>query len=1775
MANAVRVLGPLLVVDADGVAVDPGGKRQRRLLAALAIHRGDVVSVDTLIDIVFEGHPTEAAGRTLQTYVSRLRRSLDGNGSDSDGDSPGRHGPDGEGIERIAPGYVLTLDAEHTDSGRMESLLAAAQSAAAAGDHAKAVGLFDQALRLSHGEPYAEFAAEPWAMAEATRLTELRATAIEDRAESQLALGGHAEVIGDLEPFTVEEAIRERPRRQLMLALYRSGRQAESLRVYNNYFALLSDEMGLEPSGEIRELESKIIANDPSLDLIPMGGQSLRGYQLYEELGRGLFSTVFRGTQPAVGRDVAVKVIRADLANDPEFIRRFETEAHLVATLEHPYIVPLYDFWREPGAAYLVMRWLRGGTLETRITARPLSLTESGDLITQVGEALDFAHASGIVHRDVKPGNVFLDDLGNYFLGDFGIARAAAHPGEPQRELDIRQLPYASPEQIREEPVGPETDVYNVGVLLYEALTGHRPFAATSAEQLIDFQLHQPLPIVARERDDVPAAVDEVIQRATAKFAAGRYTSAGQLVREFGEAIGVASPLRQRTSRSGRQIEAGPNPYKGLKAFGESDSGDFFGRGRVVDELLAALARPRAPGRLVTVVGASGSGKSSLVHAGLVPSLREGSLPGSKDWFVATMMPGRKPYAELESALLKIAVNPPDRLMETLTSGPSGIATTINRVLPTSDSELVLVVDQFEEIYTMTEHRDVAGKFVEALLAATTDPHSRTRVVLTLRADFYDRPLGDPVTAEAIKQSTVVVTPLSSDELAAAIEKPAQRVGAHFEDGLVARIAADLTDQPGALPLLQYTLAELYDRSNGVLTHETYEAVGGISQAMANRAETIYRDLAGHGIEGTRLLFSRLVTLGDGSEDTRRRVVLSEFRGGIGVEAAMEAFGSSRMLSFDHDPVSREPTVEVAHEALIREWPRLRNWIDDDRDGLRVHRHLTDATAAWEARGRDPADLYRGSRLAGATAWSDKHPAELNQSERRFLDTSSEASEADQARTRRQNRRLRGALVIVALVAAIALVAGMVAFREERTADQAQAVAQIERDSAESAQLLADQQAELAAEQAKLAGEQAELALERQNLLDGAALRSKASNLQSSDPRLATLLALEAYRVDPTPLSLDALGGGLLGSPGWMGSLPTRWVQYSEFGPWLVSSEGSDLVVRSVDDFDEVIRRISFADAPNGPRSISPGGDRIAQIVGDKLHIVDLTNGEIGPPDTDPTATHPESRRRRTWLPTWTTDGSHVVVNDKPVAIYKVDGITAELVHTVPVASALEQVPVWIATHPEEELMALSIDGEIEIWDTSTLGDSPPEVLKTYDDLQAVILNWADDGTLYVISTAGSGRPVSTIREVGLTPIALEGVNSAAVWVEPLSDGNLFVGGPAEARVIDPVLGEVVAGPWPTSHGGAMMPVELDGGDTLAVNQIGDQSVVDLWSVVGGNTLSNTLPPGPSSTQDMHAQYFPSDGIVAFGVGRLYPTSVWLVAAQELQQIKLDGSADDRHLIVSPTDDGAVVASVDGQGNVTIHELPSGRSIAGPYPVRSDLGGGIGSVYVNANRSVIYVMEQEPQQVTAYGFTTGDKLGETEPGGSGGWWTVLQEEHGQGVMVGLGGTQIFDLESLEPLGNVVKTLGSQAFPAESGSLMTVPASGLIEIIDLESADREVISSITGTGSLAGFIGTADDYLVGWGTYDRSEPGIGFWDIESGQSLGPIVGGIVGDLSTRGAVTQVREGRAHVWNVDPSTWPEIACQVTASNLSLVEWEAHMPGDEPIRATCPQLPLVSEF
>ncbi len=587
----------------------------------------------------------------------------------------------------------------------------------------------------------------------------------------------------------------------------------------------------------------------------------------------------------------------------------------------------------------------------------------------------------------------------------------------------------------------------------------------------------------------------------------------------------------------------GEPPYKGLQFFGEADAEWFFGR----DETTARLVDDLRGQRFLAVVGASGSGKSSIIRAGLVPALRRAT---DARWEIVVITPTVHPLEALAVGLTRgsESVTAAATLMDdlardarslhlyvqkTLTPHPSPMNRLGEgglRTAPLSRSshgrgvggegKVLLVVDQFEELFTLCRKEDERRAFVDNLLYAAGADGGTTTVVLALRADFYDHLAPYPALREAVAKHQEYIGPMSADELRLAIEEPARRGGWEFVPGLVDLMLQDVgagkgqQPEPGALPLLSHALLETWRRRRGnTMSLRGYNEAGGVRGAIARTAETVYRQLSPQEQPVARSVFLRLTELGEGTQDTRRRAAVSELipppplGDPAQVEDVLVKLADARLIT------TGEGTVEVAHEALIREWPTLRGWLTQDREGLRLHRHLTQSAQEWESLGRDAGALYRGSRLAQVAEWAGANSRELNALEQAFLAGSQELARREE--TDREAQRQRE------LVAAQQLAAA----ERQRAEEQARAAGRLRQRAVYLAVALVAAAGllfaalwlwRMANQNARASEEQARLATSRE-------LATAAVNNLAVDPERSALLALQALNKAETLEAANAL----------------------------------------------------------------------------------------------------------------------------------------------------------------------------------------------------------------------------------------------------------------------------------------------------------------------------------------------------------------------------------------------------------------------------------------------------------------------------------------------------------------------------------------------------------------------------------------------------------------------------------------------------------------------------
>ena len=751
-----RILGPLEVSAGDG-PIELGGRRQRTVLAALLLNANRIISTDQLIDIVWGEDPPPTARRSTQAYVSRLRK-LFGSGR----------------IEPAEPGYRLRVEDGELDADRFEALVTIARSAAMV-DLPGAFAAVTEALSLWRGDALADLRAEETIAARALIFDEARLSAFEDRFDFELALGRDEAAIPRLEACLADNPYRERFWGQLMLALYRSGRQADALKAFGRARKRLVEDLGIDPSPELRALEEQILNQDPEI-----------------------------------------------------------------------------------------------------------------------------AHGSSV----------------------------------------------------------------------------------------------------------------------------------------------GAGPIDGDSIR---------NPYKGLASFTEDDSGDFYGRERLVGMVVDRFA---SGARLVAVVGPSGCGKSSLLSAGAVPALRSRSQRSGTVLRVIHMEPGKHPFEALERAIVRQCGEAPEGLLEDLEREP---ANAIDAICGEAERSTVLAVDQFEDLFVAVDPV-VSERFIAVLVHLATRPKRNVSVLLALRADFYDRPLRHPGLADPFVRGMVAVTPLNTEELRAAIVEPAARVGVVMDPDLVLRLMEDIRREPSALPQLQYVLTRLFEARSGiVISAAHYDEVGGMRGILARRAESAYLALGKGDRAAARQVFLRLVRVRDGGLVTRRRAPLDEMVALNPIASSvLDRFSSYRLIGFDRDPVSGQPTVSLVHEALIADWARLRSWIALDRVDLQLRELLDVEARTWQESDYAPDYLLAGSRLQQFEEWDERTSLALTDAERSYLTASCErrASELSIENERairerslesRAHNRAVALAFVMSLAAIVAAVLAVVAIALGRAAEQQAADAEADR----------------------------------------------------------------------------------------------------------------------------------------------------------------------------------------------------------------------------------------------------------------------------------------------------------------------------------------------------------------------------------------------------------------------------------------------------------------------------------------------------------------------------------------------------------------------------------------------------------------------------------------------------------------------------------------------------------------------------------------------------------
>jgi len=786
-------------------------------------------------------------------------------------------------------------------------------------------------------------------------------------------------------------------------------------------------------------------------------GTVIKHYEIIRKLGAGGMGMVFLARDTRLGRLVAIKFL---LAHSGPAAARFLVEARTTARCRHENIVVIYDVDELDGYPYMVLEYIEGKPLREVMVERAANDQAASphfalELALPITRALVCAHEMEIVHRDLKPENILLSESGVLRVLDFGIAKqmtpelaavTGLEPTLPHTSVQITQdgalagtFPYMSPEQWLMEPLDGRTDLWALGIILFELLAGEHPVAPITLAALADVaDVSIPMPSLRERRPDL-GPIAEIVDRCLKKQKEERFGSARELLAAL-EAL-LSSTRAQEQTGAGEE-----SPFAGLAAFQEEDASRFFGRESDVAAVVGMLRQHE----LITIAGPSGAGKSSFVRAGVIPALK---LSG-RSLEAIVVRPGLRPLAALADVLEDLTntgdgaeVPAPESLARSLGSSPGLLGARLRARCRArgADHRILLFVDQLEELYTLGTSPAERARFFSILAGVADDASSPLRVLLTVRADFLDRISEDRRFLTAVTRGLVFLPPIGPESLRAALEKPLAALQYRFEDeDLVTEMIDGLAGAKSPLPLLQFTATKLWegrDRERRLLTREGYHALGGVAGALSTHADAVLAGLSPREQLLARAIFLRLVT----PERTRAIVPWDELCAldpdREAVARVAERLANARILAIEAAADGEDKLVELLHESLIERWSKLDQWLDEVQHDAQFLVELRNAAQQWEKNGEAEDFLWRDRAADTAGSWLEEHrtglsgegAAPLGEREARYL--------AAVVHLSQRTRRLRRTLFIAAsaLSGAIAVVVVVLALRARAQASRADA----------------------------------------------------------------------------------------------------------------------------------------------------------------------------------------------------------------------------------------------------------------------------------------------------------------------------------------------------------------------------------------------------------------------------------------------------------------------------------------------------------------------------------------------------------------------------------------------------------------------------------------------------------------------------------------------------------------------------------------------------------------
>ena len=976
----------------------------------------------------------------------------------------------------------------------------------------------------------------------------------------------------------------------------------------------------------------------------------------------------------------------------------------------------------------------------------------------------------------------------------------------------------------------------------------------------------------------------------------------------------------------------GESPYQGLAAFREENADFFFGREDFTDRLMDAVETHPL---VAVIVGSSGSGKSSAVFAGLIPRLRK-----KKGWSIIQFRPGSQPLNALITELLPMLE--PDlstaerlvearKLAEAVRIGDLPLYDVVNQVIEkhADIDHLLLVVDQFEELYTLCPDEELQGQFkdelLDVVLATGGKRKKRFVLLLTLRADFMGQALTHRPFADALQEASLLMGPMTREELRSAVEKPAEMQGAAFEPGLVERILDDVGEKPGNLPLLEFALTLLWEaQSDGWLTHTDYESIGCVEGALARYADEVFDGLEKVDQEQARRIFVQLVKPGEGTEDTRRIAVrdeLPEADWGL-----VKHLADTRLVVTGRDPDGND-TVEVVHEALIQRWGQFQRWMQDDRDFRSWQERLRTSARGWEASDRNAGALLRGLSLTEAERWLGERGSELSHAEVEYIQISlaerlerrkeEEARQAREARLERTRRTLTwGLMAVLSIGLAVALGLSYFAFNQRDEAQRsanANATAQVEALSESQARATAQADTEV---QRQAALVQASIGLSSQAALE----------LQGTSPERAVPLALEALEDYPYTWQAErALGEAVFSNHLELSLVHGAWVNTAVWSPdqtrILTASDDGTARVWDALTGESIFTFEHDAWVPGA--FWSPTGDRILTHTGEGGEV------DLGPKvwdaKTGDLILSIPSESGEAMGSDWSPDGTQILIptmsgegDEQKIKVW--DVFSGDILFTLeaPQVCADYGCTVGIrAWSPSgDRILTRDYEGGFQIWDAAS-GEAIHQIQGHSTKIRSAawspggdrVLTASDDGILKVWEAA---EGVEVLMMVGHT----NGIQKA-MW-SPSGDHIVSASFDGTARVWDARTGEEIV--TFTEHTAIVWVAAWSPAGQFIVTGSLD-GTAKVWGAFTGELLQTLY----GHDSDVRVVDWSPDGQQIVTTGPDGVVNIWNVSSTT-ELLEIDGPVNAYWGLAWSPDGGRLARTFD-DGRVEIYDAHSGLTL--------------------------------------------------------------------------------------------------------------------------------------------------------------------------------------------------------------------------------------------------------